>query len=214
MHIVSINVAQPAAYDYGEKQIITGGYKQPITTAMLRARGFEGDGQADLENHGSPDQAALAFAADHYPYWEARLGRPLAPGAFSENLTVTGAVETALCVGDIVQIGEATLQVTQPRQPCYKLAYKLGEPRLVDWIIAAGQGGVYFRVLAEGRVTVGAPFEVTARHPDRISIATVNDLIYDRVQDWPLVERLAAMPEFSADGRRRFARKLARRVSP
>jgi MOSC domain-containing protein YiiM len=212
MLIVSINIALPAGYDYGDKQIVTGGDKQPVAAAMLRLRGFEGDGQADLENHGSPDQAVLAFDADHYPDWEARLGRPLAPGAFSENLTVTGAAETALCVGDIVQTGDVIMQVTQPRQPCYKLAHKLGEPRLVDWIIAAGQGGVYFRVLAEGRVAAGATLAVTTRHPDRISIATINDLIYNRVQDWALVEHLATMPELSADNRRRFVRKMTQRA--
>jgi MOSC domain-containing protein YiiM len=209
MRIVSLNIALPAAIEYGDRQIVTGGDKQPVAAAMLRLRGFEGDGQADLKNHGSPDQAVLIFAADHYPYWEARLGRPLAPGAFSENLTVAAATEAELCVGDILQIGAAVAQVTQPRQPCYKLAHKLGEPRLVDWIIAAGQGGSYCRVLTEGLVTSGATIEIIARHPDHISIATVNDLIYDRVQDRALVARLAAMPEFSADGRRRFARKLA-----
>jgi MOSC domain-containing protein YiiM len=209
MQIVSLNIATPATYRYGDKRIVTGGDKQPVAAAMLRLRGFAGDGQADLKNHGSPDQAVLIFSADHYPYWEERLGRPLAPGAFSENLTVTGATEAELCVGDILRIGDAIAQVTQPRQPCYKLAYKLGEPRLVDWVIAAGQGGSYCRVLAEGRVAAGADIEMIARHPDRISIAAVNDLIYDRVQDRALVERLAAMPEFSADGRQRFARKLA-----
>jgi MOSC domain-containing protein YiiM len=73
MRIVSINIGQPAAYDYGDKRIVTGGYKQPIVTAMLRSRGFVGDGQADLQNHGSPDQAVLAFAADHYPYWDVQI---------------------------------------------------------------------------------------------------------------------------------------------
>ncbi len=210
MHVVSVNVALPTVYDYGNARVFTGGYKQPVVAAMLRARGFEGDGQADLHNHGSPDQAVLIFAADHYPFWEERLGRSLAPGAFSENLTVTGATETELCVGDIVQIGAAVVQITQPRQPCSKLARKLGAPQLVDWIIAAGQGGSYGRVLTEGWVETGAVVTVLERHPDRISIAVVNDLIHHRRQDRDLVRHLAHMPEFSADGRRRFAQMLAR----
>jgi MOSC domain-containing protein YiiM len=210
MRIVSINVALPAVHDYGDKQVTTGGYKQPVAAAFLRLRGFEGDGQADLINHGSPDQAALIFAAEHYPAWEERLGRKLPPGAFSENLTVEGATESAICVGDIFRVGSALVQATQPRQPCGKLARKLGELRLVDWVIAAHQGGVYVRVLAEGLVGIGAPFELVTQHPDRISIAAVNDIIYDRVRDRALIARLAAMAEFSADGRRRFTQKLAR----
>lgn len=210
MRLISISVALPAEHVYGAQHVITSGYKQPIASAMLCWRGFAGDGQADLVNHGSADQAVLAFAFEHYPDWETRLGRPLAPGAFSENLTVEGATETAICVGDVFRAGEAVLQATQPRQPCYKLAHKLGEPQLVDWIIAARQGGVYFRVLSEGKVAADSAFELIEPHPDRISIAAVNDLIYDRVQDRALVERLAAMPEFSAAGRERFAQKVAR----
>jgi MOSC domain-containing protein YiiM len=210
MRIISVNVGMPAMKAYGDKQVTTGGYKQPVASAMLRLRGFEGDGQADLVNHGSPDQAALIFAAEYYPGWEERLGRKLSPGAFSENLTVEGATESAICVGDVFRVGDALVQATQPRQPCSKLARKLGEPRLVDWVIDAHQGGIYVRVLEEGWVSSDATFELITRHPDRISIATVNDVIYDRVRDRALLARLAEMPEFSADGRRRLAQKLSR----
>jgi MOSC domain-containing protein YiiM len=210
MRIVSVNVGMPAIKEYGDTQVTTGGYKQPVASAVLRFRGFEGDGQADLVNHGSPDQAALLFAAEHYPGWEKKLGREFSPGAFSENLTVEGATESAICVGDVFRVGDALVQATQPRQPCGKLARKLGEPHLVDWVIAAHQGGIYVRVLEEGRVSPDATFELVTQHPDRISIATVNDVIYDRVRDRALIARLAAMAEFSVDGRRRFAQKLAR----
>lgn len=210
MQIISINVGLPVEHVYGDQRVMTGGYKQPVSGAWLRRRGFEGDGQADLANHGSPDQAVLVYAHDHYPDWEARLGRSLAPGAFSENLTVIGATETAIRVGDVYRIGEAVVQATQPRQPCYKLAHKLGEPRLVDWVIAARQGGVYFRVLTEGRITTDCAFELVEAHEDRISIAMVNDIIYDRVQDRALIRHLAGMPEFAAGGRARFAQKLKR----
>ena len=213
MRIVSINVGMPAVKTYGDKTVRTGGYKEPVAAAMLRRRGFEGDGQADLVNHGSLDQAALVFAFEHYPGWEKRLGCPLAPGAFSENLTVEGATEDELCVGDIIRIGDAITQVTQPRQPCGKLARKLGEPRLVDWVIAARQGGVYLRVLTEGNVATDAAFERIERHPDRISIATVNDLIYDRLTDRALIAHLIDMPEFSVAGRESMAKKLKREES-
>ncbi len=212
MRIVSLNVGMPVATTHGDKTVLTGGYKSPVAGAVLRKRGFEGDGQADLVNHGSPDQAALVFAADHYPAWEKRLGRTLTPGAFSENLTVEGATEEVLCIGDIVRLGSAIVQVTQPRQPCGKLARKLGEPRLVDWIVEARQGGAYLRVLSEGSVAPGDAFEWIERHPDRISIATVNDVIYDRLRDRPLLEHLAALPEYSAAGRASMAKKLARGV--
>jgi MOSC domain-containing protein YiiM len=210
MRLIAINVALPAEYAYGEHRVVTGGYKQTVMSARLHRRGLEGDGQADLANHGSPDQAVLAFDFDHYPFWQAKLGCTLTPGAFSENLTVAGATETEICVGDIFQVGEAVIQATQPRQPCSKLARKLGEPRLVDWVIAARQGGVYFRVLSEGMVGPDSPFELIAPHGDRISIATVSDVIYDRVQDRALIRHLAELPEFPAAARDRMTKKLAR----
>ena len=210
MRLISINVGLPAEHAYGDQRIVTGGYKQPVAAARLYTRGLVGDGQADLVNHGSPDQAVLTFAFDYYPYWQDRLGRDLAPGAFSENLTVEGATETDICVGDIFRVGEAVIQATQPRQPCSKLARKLGEPRLVDWIVEARQGGVYFRVLTEGAVAADSAFELVEAHPDRISIATISDIIYDRVHDRALIQYLAEMPEFAAGGRARFAQKLER----
>ena len=150
MRLISINVGLPTEHIYGEQRVVTGGYKQPVAAARLHTRGLVGDGQADLVNHGSPDQAVLAFAFDHYPYWQSRLGRELAPGAFSENLTAEGATETDICVGDIFRVGEAVIQATQPRQPCSKLARKLGEPRLVDWIVEARQGGSPILLRHEG----------------------------------------------------------------
>jgi MOSC domain-containing protein YiiM len=90
------------------------------------------------------------------------------------------------------------------------LARKLGEPRLVDWVIDAHQGGIYVRVLEEGRVAADAALELLTQHPDRISIATVNDVIYDRVRDRALIQHLATMPEFSVAGRERMAKKLER----
>jgi MOSC domain-containing protein YiiM len=210
MRVISVNVGMPAIKTYGDKQVTTGGYKQPVVSAMLRFRGFEGDGQADLVNHGSPDQAALIFAAEHYPGWEKKLGCKLLPGAFSENLTVEGATESAICIGDVFRIGDALVQATQPRQPCGKLARKLGEPHLVDWVIDAHQGGIYVRVLEEGQVASGATLEPVTQHPDRISIATVNDVIYDRVRERALIQHLAGLPEYSVAGRQQMAKKLER----
>ena len=121
-----------------------------------------------------------------------------------------GATESAICVGDVFRIGDALVQATQPRQPCSKLARKLGEPHLVDWVIDAHQGGIYVRVLEEGQVASGATLELVTQHPDRISIATVNDVIYDRVRDRALIQHLSTMPEFSVAGRERMAKKLER----
>ena len=141
---------------------------------MLRTGGFDGDGQGDRQHHGGPDKAVCVYPFDHYAHWEKALGRELAPAAFSENLTVGGIRETGVCVGDVFRVGGAVVQVCQPRVPCDKLARKNGERLLPKWMSATGYTGFYARVLAEGLVEAGAPFELVERHPGGITIADAN----------------------------------------
>jgi MOSC domain-containing protein YiiM len=150
------------------------------------------------------------YPSDHYPYWSRRLGRDLKPGAFSENLTVFGAIETEVCVGDVFRIGEAAVQVSQPRMPCAKLGGKNGSKMLPKLIANVGYTGFYMRVLSEGVVAAGDGFDLERPHPDRITIADVNSIIYEKSYDVALIERLAELPEFSGVGRTLFARRLER----
>lgn len=208
MKIISLNIGAPAVHRYGDRELLTGGCKSPVRSAALCFGGFEGDGQADTVNHGGSDKAVCAYPFDHYPYWEARLGRALAPAAFGENLTLEGALERQVCVGDVYRAGAAYLQVSQPRQPCDKLAAWLDQRLLPAWVTETGYSGFYLRVISEGLVCADDPFELVARHPDRISIAAVNDLFYGRSSDLELLRRLADLPELAESGRRSFARRL------
>jgi MOSC domain-containing protein YiiM len=208
MTVISLNVGLPAMRRYGDKDVVTGGSKGPVPRATLRFLGFEGDGQGDRVNHGGEDKAVCVYPFDHYPHWERALGRGLEPGAFSENLTVSGAVETEVAVGDVFRVGGATVQVSQPRTPCNKLAEKNGERLLAKWVGQSGYTGFYLRVISEGVVAAGDAFERIGRCPDPISIDQVDDVIFDRIGAPDLVERLANLPEFGADGRVLFARRL------
>lgn len=210
MRIVSVNVALPSTQTYAREERFTGGAKQPVPRAMLRPEGFDGDGQADRRHHGGPDKAVCVYPFDHYPHWSAKLGREMPPGSFSENLTVSGLRESEVCVGDVFRAGGATVQVSMPRTPCSKLAAKNGEPRLVKWVSEAGYTGFYMRVLQPGEVQADDAFEAVERHPDGITIERVNGVIYGRSEDLGLVEALANLPEFGADGRALFAERLRR----
>jgi MOSC domain-containing protein YiiM len=210
MEIVSLNIALPSTQRYGNREVFTGGAKMPVPGAMLRVSGFEGDGQADRRNHGGPDKAVCVYSAIHYPHWQRMLGRRLDPGAFSENLTVSGIREARVCVGDVFRAGEAVVQVSMPRTPCDKVAGKNGEKRLSKWISGSGYTGFYMRVLEEGLVVTGDAFERVERHPDGIAIARVNDIIYGRFRDLDLIEYLVGLPEFGASGRTAFARLLGK----
>ena len=210
MLIYSVNIARPQMRPRNGAEVLTGGDKLPVASAHIHTLGLAGDGQADTVNHGGADKAVCVYAFDHYPYWEQMLGRSLEPGAFSENLTVQGIDENTIYIGDVFQAGTVLLQVTQPRTPCAKLAGKHDEPQLVKWVADANATGFYMRVLREGTVARGDPFTLVEPHPARISIWTVDDIIFDRSPDAALMTKLVEMPEFGDSGRARFRQRLAK----
>src|SRR5918998_1806870 len=210
MRIISLNVGLPSIRRYEGRKVVTGGAKSPVPVAVLRFGNFEGDRQADLVNHGGAEKAVCVYPFDHYPYWQRQLGRDIEPGAFSENLTVSGAIETGVCVGDVFRIGEASVQVSQPRMPCAKLAGKNGSKVLPKLIANVGYTGFYMRVLSEGMVAAGDGFDLVLAHPERITIADVNSIIYEKSYDVALIKRLAELPGFSEVGRALFAQRLER----
>lgn len=136
--------------------------------------GLVGNEQADLVNHGGADKAVCVYFTHHYAHWESRLGTALPPGAFGENLTISGFGEATVCIGDVMTVGTVCVEVSQPRQPCYKLASRHGEKHLATWIIDHGSTGFYCRVLSPGDVWAGAPVNLEARIHSDLTIAFAN----------------------------------------
>ncbi len=143
--------------------------KQPVQAPVrCTTMGIEGDEVADRRHHGGPDQALLAYAADHYPRWRAEWDRPgLAFGAFGENLTVEAAREDDVCLGDRWAINGVRLEVSAAREPCGTLARRHQVADLVKVIRRNGRGGWYLRVLEEGEIEPGLQVNLVARpHPE------------------------------------------------
>nr|WP_036668617.1 MOSC domain-containing protein [Paenibacillus sp. HW567] len=156
MEVISLNVGKPKTVDYRGKPLETGIYKLPAAgRVQLHLGGFDGDGQADLVNHGGPDKAVCVYPIEHYAYWEQQLGKRLEYSAFGENITASGLLETEVCIGDVYEIGSALLQVSQPRFPCYKLSQKHGPAEMPAQVLSTGYSGFYFRVLREGQIATG-----------------------------------------------------------
>lgn len=194
MQLISLNIGQPQTIAYfNNPATYTAGNKAPIAQAMLRVNGLDGDGQADRQNHGGPDKAVCVYAYDHYPYWEELLGKKLEPGAFSENFTLNGIRETDICIGDIFKVGEASVQVSQPRVPCDKLAGKHGTSAVRTAIHANGYSGFYVRVLTEGLVRAGDSVEVVTQDPRAVTVAFANEVFYKRRPDLAALRQLLAV---------------------
>lgn len=150
----------------------------PVWLGMLN---LQGDGQADLTVHGGPDKAVMAYSADHYPFWREEFPTvDWQPGAFGENFTIAGLTEDNVCIHDIYTVGEAIIQVSMPRQPCWKLAAKLKLRTLPRHVVKTGFSGWYFRVLQEGYVAAGQPIELIERTIPDNTIAAVNRYIYEQ----------------------------------
>jgi MOSC domain-containing protein YiiM len=179
--------------------------EEPVAIGTL---GLAGDEHADTVNHGGPDRALCAFAAEHLPGVEAHLGHPIPPAAFGENLTTEGLLENEVCIGDVLRIGTALAQVSTPRTPCYKLAARNGEPRLAAWVQRAGCTGFYLRVLEEGEVAAGDRVELVERRHPALTVAEANRVRHiDR--DDRAAARALLVPELGADWREAFQRRLA-----
>lgn len=183
-----------------DKAWTTGFYKRPVRGRVwLGYQGVRGDQQADRRYHGGADKAVCVYAAEHYPVWRETLQLPeLAPGAFGENFTVQGLLETGVCIGDAFQIGAARVQVSQPRQPCWKLARRWRIKDLTAQVEQNGKTGFYFRVLQHGWVEAGERFELLERPFPALTIAHANEVMHHRKEDFTTARELAACPLLSA----------------
>ena len=163
----------------------------------VRGVNLAGDDQADRTVHGGPDQVLYAYAAEDYAWWEAKLGRPLVPGTFGENLTMEGVDVTGALIGESWRVGTTTVQVTGPRIPCFKLAARLGDPLFVKRFLAARRPGAYLRVLEEGDVAADDPVTVLMRPSHGVTVTDVVDASTGRI---PAAAVLAA-PELASSWR-------------
>ena len=216
--IVSIQVGRPTAYDFEHeadgrsRSWTTAFFKSPIAGSVRVGRlGIAGDGQADLKNHGGVDKAVLAYSADHYPAWRTLLVLPDMPlGGFGENLSLSGIDENAVCIGDRWQAGEVLFEVTQPRQPCWKMSRRWRISDLAAQVIANGKSGWYLRVLAEGEIAGGMRLTLVERPHERWPVARASRLMNHDKQDLAAAAELAALPELSAAWKEDLQKRLAR----
>jgi MOSC domain-containing protein YiiM len=203
------SLGQEDAPDPMDRPWTTGFFKQPVAGPLwLGASNLEGDGQADLKNHGGVDKAVLAYSAHHYDYWRSHLNLPDLPyGAFGENFTIVGQTETDVCVGDTYAIGEARVQVSQPRKPCWKLSRRWRIADLAQQVLANGRSGWYCRVLQEGQVTPGQAMRLCDRPYPEWTIARAHQIMHQDLNDKEGAIALANCPLLSDNWREKLLQR-------
>jgi MOSC domain-containing protein YiiM len=175
--------------------------------------GIEGDRQGDLRVHGGIDKAVHCYPWSHYRHWRDVLpGHALlqSPGAFGENLSVEGIEEQDVCIGDRFRIGSALLELSQGRQPCFKLNLRFGVRDMAAHVQDTLKAGWYLRVLEPGIVTAGDEAELIDRpHPSH-SVADLLVLIRDREARPEVLAPVLQLP-LTSSWRKLFQQRLERR---
>ncbi|WP_195575889.1 MOSC domain-containing protein [Paenibacillus sp. 1001270B_150601_E10] len=209
--LVALSVGKPAESLVHHGRPVTSGMIKLATPERiaLGTLGFEGDGQADTKHHGGPDKAVCVYCQEHYNYWSSRFNQELPNAAFGENLTTSGLLETNIHIGDIFELGEAVVQVTQPRQPCFKLAARYQLPEIPLWMQETGYTGYYFRVLTPGNVQAGQIMERVEADPEQLSISFANEVMHQKMHGREGLERLGSHPALSDSWRDSLTKRLA-----
>jgi len=210
--VVSVQVGAVATLE--DQSTRSAFIKRPVGQPVLAdTLGLTGDEQADHSVHGGPDKAIYLYPHEHYAEWAAAFPHivpKLRPGAFGENLTIEGFGETEVAIGDRFQAGAAVLEVSEPRQPCFKFAMVFEDNKLGRHMIKNRMTGWYVRVLQAGEIGPGDGFALLDRpHPDW-TISRLTGLLAGQPLGRPVLEELAALPALSAYMRNAIATRLQR----
>jgi len=198
--IISTNIAQPTTFIRNGESVTTGIYKKPTDVPIyLGKNDVRGDEVSDRRVHGGEFKACYLFSANQYPYWQ-----ELYPnldwtfGMLGENLTIENLDEKKLYIGDVYKLGNALVQITIPREPCFKFAHKFGTEDVLQQFIEHGYSGTYVRVLEEGDVKTGDTFKLVKPAENSLSIFQFFELLYAESKNKnhiKLVLNLEAVPQ-------------------
>ena len=190
MKILSINLGIDKEIQIGEKVDRTGIYKIPVqNTVRVTKLGIEGDFIESKKHHGGPDQAVYIYGSADYAFWEKELGVEIQPGTFGENLTISELESGPFNIGDLLHIGEVTLEVTMPRIPCSTFAARMGDPAWVKKFRQAERPGLYCRVKREGVIKAGDAVALEKFQGETISIQQIYQDYYEKNKTEEMLRR-------------------------
>lgn len=217
--ILAVHVGRPALLGtLGGKDVRSAISKHRVDSATieLHQHNLDGDEQADTAVHGGPDKAIYLYPAAHYHLWRTD-GYPLREGGVGENVTISGMTEDTVRIGDTCTWGGAVIQVTQPREPCYKLSMHAGDKAIIARMIDTGRCGYYARVLQPATVPTDGVLEPLARAPHDVTVAEIFRMLLAHPRTFATagitpsrIEHAISVPELAESARRGLRKTLAR----
>ena len=157
------------------------------------------------------NKACYLFSADEYGEWKDKFpDAEWSLGMFGENLTIEGLDEREIYIGDHYQLGEALLEVSEPREPCYKLGIRFGTQKVLKPFINQPHCGVYVRVLQEGLVRVGDEMTLVKRVQEDFSMSRIYWLRYNAsISDILEINRALELSSLANSAKRGLGKRLA-----
>jgi MOSC domain-containing protein YiiM len=210
MRVLSTNIGKLTPITWNGKELHTGIYKYPTnSTLLLEKETVANDAIANRKVHGGIYKACYLFSAKHYPYWEKRYPNlDWNWGMFGENLSIVDMDETQIRIGDIYKIGSALVQITQPREPCFKLGIRFGTQQILKEFIDHGYPGMYVRILEEGKVSPEDELILIKPSDNLLTVYQFFQLLYAKKKDKKLVKLALenmALPENKRVGLKKYS---------
>lgn len=209
MKVISTNLGKPTNFVWNGQEEQTGIFKKPVLQPLvLTIKDVSDDTVIDRVHHAGINKACYLFASDNYPYW-----KKLYPeldwdwGMFGENLTVEGLDESTLRIGDIYKIGTALVQVSQPREPCYKLGIRFGTQDILRQFIDQNRPGTYVRILKVGEVKIGDVLEQKVQSENALTVQQFYELMFMRKKPKDLLRLFMdnpSVPQYKKERYRKY----------
>ena len=209
MKIISTNIGKATTFLWNGREEQTGIFKSPTNEPLLLGKmDVLKDTVIDRVHHAGINKACYLFASDHYPYWKG-----IYPelnwdwGMFGENLTVEGLDESTMRIGDIYKIGNVVVQVSQPREPCYKLGVRFGNAKILKEFIDYGYSGTYVRILEEGQVKNGDELILQEKSQNTLTVRECFQIILAKEKDPILLQKAInnpSLPEYKRDRLKKY----------
>ena len=190
MKIISTNLGTTTTFLWNGKEEATGIFKYPSKKPIFLGNSdVRNDIVIDRVHHAGENKACYLFSVEEYAYW-----KPLYPhldwnwGMFGENLTVEGLDESQIRVGDIYRLGKALVQISQPREPCYKLGIRFGDQKVIKQFVKRAQPGTYVRILKEGYAKTGDLFELIEQSENTLTVQQFYNLVLKKEKEKSLLQ--------------------------
>jgi len=210
MKVIAVNLGERTEVQWKGKTIETGIYKYPVSQPIrLEKKDVAEDTVVDRKHHGGIYKAAYLFDADAYPYWKEKY--PYLDwdwGMFGENITIEGLDESNLLIGSTYILGEALVEITQPREPCYKLGIRFKDQSVLKDFIAHERPGSYIKILHEGKVAKGDIMRLENESTEGLSIKQFYQLLYSKEKNHTLLKQLINHSKIPADKRKQFEKLI------